>query len=166
MEPVTPEQTDPILTLVLIAISAIFSLLTAGALWLKKKGLEQTERATGIKASDGASKTIDQIITTVIAYAEEQARKYARGLSTSAPATGADKLQVAKSAARSIAPAGILESVSEEQLEILIEAKLQSLRPSMSPPSLPPVPRSSLPPPPSIPSGFTLPTPVPPRRNP
>jgi hypothetical protein len=93
-----------------------------------------------VKLTDEQLAQVDRAVTIGIGYAEEQALKKLRGLVEEGPVSGAEKLEVAKSAARSIAPAATSD-VTEKQLEIAIEGKLKSVLPPPLPPDRPtPVP--------------------------
>jgi hypothetical protein len=164
----TPEQSEALLTALLFLVGGLAALLTTVAVTLGQKVVRHLSALSGVQVSADQQLKVDQAITAGVAYAEEQARKFARELILEGPRTGEEKLEVAKTAARSIAP-GALASTSDQQLSILTEAKLQSLRPSQAPPggSVPPssfVPR--MPPPPTFSTIETRPTPMPPRRNP
>jgi len=151
----TPDDAQSLSAAVMLAIGALFSLILVFGLRLARKATKQFEVATGIKLTEAQHRTIDDVVTKGIHLAQEHARKVARGLLTSASVTPQDKLEIAKSAARSLAPKALAE-VSEDQLEILIEAKLASMRPPPDPsarrlqPSSP-APRHSIPPPGAIP---------------
>jgi hypothetical protein len=163
----TPEQAEALLTALLLIVTALAALLTTFAVTLGRKVVRHLSALSGVQVSADQQQKVDQAIAAGVAYAEEQARKFARELIREGPRTGEEKLEVAKTAARSIAP-GALASTSDQQLSILTEAKLQSLRPSQAPPagaeSASFVPR--MPPPPTFSTLETRPTPMPPRRNP
>jgi len=164
----TPEQSEALLTSVFLIVAALTVLITSFAVNIGRKVVKHLSALSGVQVSAEQQAKVDQAITAGVAYAEEQARKFARELITEGPRTGEEKLEVAKTAARSIAPAA-LASVNEQQLAILTEAKLQSLRPSQAPSggSVPPssfVPR--MPAPPTFSTLDTRQTPMPPRRNP
>jgi hypothetical protein len=92
-----------------------------------------------IKLEETHLQQLDRAVAIGIGYAEEQAVKKLRGLVPDGPVNGEQKLEVAKSAARSIAPAAT-KDVSEKQLEIAIEGQLKSLIPPAGPSaSLPPL---------------------------
>jgi hypothetical protein len=166
----TPEQAEALLTALLLIVTALAALLTTFAVTLGRRVVRHLSALSGVQVSAEQQQKVDQAIAAGVAYAEEQARKFARELIREGPRTGEEKLEVAKTAARSIAP-GPLASTSDAQLSILTEAKLQSLRPSQAPPSPDSVsPASSfvprMPPPPTFSTIETRPTPMPPRRNP
>jgi hypothetical protein len=163
----TPEQAEALLTALLLIVTALAALLTTFAVTLGRKVVRHLSALSGVQVSAEQQLKVDQAITAGVAYAEEQARKFARELIREGPRTGEEKLEVAKTAARSIAP-GPLASTSDAQLSILTEAKLQSLRPSQAPPggadNASFVPR--MPAPPTFSTLETRPTPMPPRRSP
>jgi len=148
----SPEDVDQLQAAAAIAITAIFALLTVGALWLGQRALAKLSATTGIKTSEAQEAKLRQVIATSIAYAEEWAHKAARGLIATGPRNSASKLMKATTTARSIAPPGLLSDVSEEQLEVLTEATLQSMRPAPPTPTpLPSLSPSRFPPPSRIP---------------
>jgi hypothetical protein len=162
----TPEQSEALLTALLLIVTALAALLTTFAVTLGRKVVRHLSALSGVQVSVEQQLRVDSAIAAGVAYAEEQARKFARELIVEGPRTGEEKLEVAKTAARSIAPAA-LASVNEQQLGILTEAKLSSLRPSQAPPgSVPPSFVPKLPAPPVFTTLEARPTPVPPRRNP
>lgn len=81
-----------------------------------------------VKLSEEHLRQVDRAVAIGIGYAEEQAVKKLRGLVPDGPVNSEQKLEVAKSAARSIAPAAT-KDVTEKQLEIAIEGQLKSLMP-------------------------------------
>jgi len=168
LEHLTPEQSEALLTAMLVLVTGLAALLTTFAVTLGRKVVRHLSALSGVQVSADQQARVDSAIAAGVAYAEEQARKFARELILEGPRTGEEKLEVAKTAARSIAP-GALASTSDAQLSILTEAKLASLRPSQAPPggSVPPsslVPK--LPPAPVFSTFDTRQTPLPPRRNP
>jgi len=150
MDNLTSEDATTLLAAAAIAITAIFALLSVAAIWLAKKALAKFSEVTGFKVEAQQEATIIRVVRRVIAYAEEQANKLARGLIKIGPRNGREKLELAKSAARSSAPPGLLSDVSDEKLELLIEAELQSMRPA-TPTPLPLLSPSRFPPPSRIP---------------
>ena len=117
------------------AITAIFAAIGIVAVYL-------AHRALGAKLSRDQLDMLDKVLNSVLAYAEEQSHKAATGLLAEGPRTPAQKLEVAKSAARSIAPKELAHT-DDRALEVLLEAKLQQQRPTSSHPparkTLPPV---------------------------
>jgi hypothetical protein len=161
MDNLTADEADQLLTLTLIAITALFAVLSAIGLWLGRKAVRYVAALVGIKESDQLEKMADGAITAGIHLANEWAQKTARGL-IKGPTTSEAKLEVAKHTARSLAPEALV-NVPDEKLEVMIEAKLQSMRPWLPPSSSSPT-SFSLPPPSKVPSFRPLlRTPIPPK---
>jgi hypothetical protein len=162
MDNLTSEEADQLLSLTLIAITALFAVLSAIGLWLGRKAVALLKVHVGVATAERVGAFVDSAITSGISLAEVQAKKFARGAIKEGPRTGPEKMEAAKTAARSLAPAA-LSDVGDEKLELLIEAKLQSMQPWMvpTPGSLPP-PTFSLPPPAPLPD---IKTPIPPKRR-
>jgi len=170
LEQLTQEQAAQLLAATLLVIAGLFGALTSIVLVYGKRALKDLSKLTGIKLSAEQEDKILGAVRASIAYAKEQAEKFAAGKIKEGPRTGEEKLEVAKIAARSLAPAA-LANTTDQQLTILTEAQLQLVRPSLPPPqsadSTPPsslVPR--MPAPPVFTTFETAKTPVPPRRNP
>lgn len=118
--------------------------LSAGVTWLCVK--------LGWQLSDRRKQQLNDAFMTAIAYWEEQTHK---GLDKK----GAEKLALAEQTARSLAPRAF-KGISTDVAKVLLEAKLQSVRPLLPrTSSIRPVP-ISFPPPPALP---VLQTPIPPR---
>jgi hypothetical protein len=132
MNPATIEQTSVVLPFLLtplnIAITLVFAVLGIVALVYVHKAVAYLETLTGVKLSEQQKQDIDDAVITGIHNADEQAHKFARGLIPEGPTTPEQKLAVAESAARSIAPAA-LASVTSTQFQVRAEAALASIRP-------------------------------------
>jgi hypothetical protein len=76
---------------------------------------------------------VEPLVRKSVAYAEEQASKYLRGLAEQGPRSGAEKREVAKHAARIL---GV--KASDEQLEVMIDAEVQQVKRTASSSILPP----------------------------
>lgn len=116
---------------VLAALAAVFAALTAGLIVLVRKGVRAFEKWTGstIPASVGAG--LEQFARMGAGYAEEAARKYLTGKITTGPKSGTEKLALAVSTARSLAPDG-LAKFDDDQVVVAVESQLPSIRPPMS----------------------------------
>lgn len=122
---------DPVNT----GITLVFALLATVALFYVHKLTNYLADLAGVKISDAQHQEIDDAVMKGIAYAEEQAHKAVSKTSSQ------EKLQIAETAARSIAPKALAET-SSEQFQVRAEAALQSVRPLMTAPT-----SSSMPPP-------------------
>jgi hypothetical protein len=166
-EHLTQDEAAQLLAATLLVSAGLFALATSIAVVYAKKVLKHLSELTGIKVSAENEEKIVDAVRRSIAYAKEQAEKFAAGKIHEGPRSGAEKLEVAKTAARSLAPAA-LANTTDQQLTIITEAELQIVRPSLPPPagadSSSLVPR--MPPPPTFTTLETRPTPMPPRRNP
>lgn len=174
MPDLSPEDLATLQTALLALAAAAFSALAILAIAAGRKALSYLSALTGIKQSEALNSIADNAITASIHYAEEWTDKQIRKLGQ--PVGGAEKREVAKTFARSIAPQA-LAHVTEDQLDMLVDAKVQSMRPFM--PSSPPagIPSvnppgagttyraTSLPPLGPVPSFPSSPTPVPPKRT-
>jgi hypothetical protein len=151
------ELTQDDVPTILIAIAAVGSLLAAAGLWLVRKLVRQVETRFSVKLPAEFVASIEKYPAMAAALVEEQARKWVQGLVKDAPKTGPEKLAAAVSYARELAPDG-LQTYSDKQIELAVEASLPELRAKVSaapPPqpgakSMPP-----LPPPPAMPSEGT-----------
>lgn len=116
-------------TAILGALAAVFAALTAGLIVLVRKGVRAFEKWSGttLPASIGAG--LEQFARMGAGYAEEAARKVLLG-KQDGPKTGAEKLVMAVTTARSLAPDG-LSTFSDEQVATAVEAQLPSIRPPM-----------------------------------
>lgn len=129
----TTDQLSAILPLLLnplnIAITLVFATLGTVALVYAHKAVTFFEKIAGVKLSDAQRQDIDDAVIKGIHYADEQAHKYALKLIPEGPTTPEQKLQVAESAARSIAPQALAD-VTSTQFQVHAEAALQSIRPA------------------------------------
>lgn len=146
-------------------LSGIVIALVPLLLILARRCAQYLAKLADTKLSEDHLRQLDHAVEAGILYAEEQARKRLLGAAGSGPSTGAEKLEVAKSAARSMAPAALAD-VGDQQLEMNIEARLSRVRPSLARSSYPP----ASPPPPSLAPHEMYPpappTPLPPLRRP
>lgn len=92
------------------------------------------------------TKVTSETALAAVAYAEEQASKFAKGLIATGPGTPQEKLAVAKEYLRTLAPAAVA-ALSAIQIEQVIEAAVNIYRAQKTKSvSLPPVPPSLRPP--------------------
>lgn len=135
MPDLSPEDLATLQTALLALAAAVFTALGVLAIAASRRALKYLSALTGVKESDALQSSIDNAITGGIHYAEEWADKRIRKIGAK-DVDGDDKRSVAKDFARSIAPKALAE-VSETQLDMLVDAKVQSLRPLMSAPISP-----------------------------
>jgi hypothetical protein len=167
MPDLSPEDLATLQTAALALVAAAFTALSILAIAAGRRALKYLSQLTGIKESDALQQLGDSAITAGIHYAEEFCNKKIRELGSARSVEGEEKRAIAKNVARSLAPAA-LASVSEDQLDMLVDAKVQSMRPFMglSPTGTSVAPpagttyRASFPPAPQLPA---LKTPIPPR---
>lgn len=123
-------------------------LLLGFLLWVGHKAIQIYERVSKTRASAEQRARVAEAIRRVASLANEKAHKYQKGLTATGPATSAEKMTVAKEAAKTWWPE-VFDKMPEDKLEALIESELPLLRAptlslspsgslSMSPPSLPP----------------------------
>lgn len=142
---------------ILIVIGAVGSLLAAAGLWLVRKLVRHIEVAFKVKLPAEFVAQLETFPRMGAALAEEQFRKWVQGLVKEGPKNGPEKLAAAVSYARELAPDG-LQTYSDKQIELAVEASLPELRarvsaaplPQPGSKSLPPLPRA-----PGIPSDLT-----------
>jgi hypothetical protein len=172
LDQLTPEQAQALLTAVLAAIAGLFALILALAIPLARRALKHLSDLAGVKVSEQQMQVLDSVLTAGVNLAKEQAYKGAKGLIVG-PKNGAEKKEIAKQAVLSLAPPALAESLraDETKLDMLIEAKLQSLRPWSAPEDAshdPLVTSASQRPqsyslaPPAVPR-LSIPTPIPPK---
>lgn len=155
LDQLTPEQAQALLTAVLAAIAGLFALILVVAIPLARRALKHLSEITGVKISEQQMQVVDSLLTAGINLGNEAARKWAKGLISGPKPTGEVKKQIAKDAVLSLAPPALAESLKAEpeKLDMMIEAKLQSMRPwsearSSEPPfslAAPPAVRMSIP---------------------
>lgn len=115
---------DPLHT----GITLAFVVIGLVALFYVHKATRYLADLRGIKVTDAQQQMIDDAVMKGVAYAEEQAHKLATKITDG---QDVDKLHLAETAARSIAPQA-LTGVTTEQFQVRAEAALQSMRPVMA----------------------------------
>lgn len=124
----TPETRATLADLALVAIAALVPILVH----YLRRGYARLADAVGVELSAAQRAQLDWAISQGVAYAEEWARQQvaASGWRPS----GQDKLDVALSQARAVAPEAVGQRARGELVR-LAEARLATLRPSMRPPA-------------------------------
>lgn len=115
----TPEVIELLVTIV----SLLLLLATPWLIMVAKRAAKSLADLSGVKVTAQQEAALESAVRRGVSYAEEQAHKLVRGLAKEGPQTGLQKLEVAKSAARSIAPKA-LRDVGDRELEVLIEAEV------------------------------------------
>lgn len=121
-----PEIIDGVITAV-VAIVAPLLLLAV------RQAVAYLEKISSVKLSEQSRQDIEYAIDTAIRYAEEEARRRAR--TGDFPLRGENKRNLARVKARSFARDG-LHQIADIDLNDLIDARVNTLRPSMHPPAL------------------------------
>lgn len=118
--------TPAIVELLLEALAAV---VLSFLLWAGNKAIGLYEKVSKTKVSAAQKLQVLATIRASASYADEQAHKYAKGLIASGPATGAEKMVVAKEVARAAEPVLLHpDQVGDQRLEVLIEGELPGLR--------------------------------------
>lgn len=142
--------------LILIAGTAAGTALAAAGLWLVKKLISKVESTFHVKVPAELVTALQKFPAMGAAYAEERFRQWVQGQVKDGPKTGQEKLALAVTTARELAPDG-LQQFSDKQVQLAVEAALPELRARVS--AAPPPERGakSLPPlgAPPIPSDAT-----------
>ena len=139
--------------LVILASDAFFGVLSFAALLYARKAAQALARVAGVQVSDEELKHLEQYVRIAIAYVEERAHKYFRGMADDAPQTAAEKQSEAVKVARELAPDG-LQRYSDEKVAIVVDAKVQEMRAAQPPLAVTSV-ASILPPPLPPPRGLS-----------
>lgn len=143
-EQLTPELA--LIAAVLAAIGVFFALLLAWLRPLLRRALKHLSEIADVKVSDQQMQVLDSVLVAGINLGNETARKAAKGLLEGGirKLKGEEKKEIAKQAVLSLAPPALAESLAQEpgKLDMLLEAKLQSMRP-WDLPELPPSSDSS-----------------------
>jgi hypothetical protein len=159
----TPEVVDAGLVL----FAAVVVLGTPWLIVFCRRIAQSLGKLVGVQLTAEQLVLLDRAVEQAVAYAEAQARKKLHGLAKDGPATGAEKLELAKGVVKESVPGH-----SDREIEVAIEARVQKVRAST--PTMMSLPPPSMPPPMSIPSidytsttGTTgTPTPLRPPRKP
>lgn len=145
--------------LLVIASGAAFTILLSAALMYARRAALSLAKLASVELRDEQLRQLDAYVAKAVAYVEEQAHKYLRGMVKQAPSTGQEKQELAARIARELAPDG-LKHFSDKAVAVVIDAAVQDRRVSLTP-----IAHLSVPPP-SLPPMPALPTPMPPRRSP
>lgn len=155
-------MTQEVVNALAMLLGGAFAVMLAVALLYARRIAQYLASLAKVQLSEQQLQQVDRAVEIGISYAEELARKKLLGLVEQGPTTSAQKLEVAKTASRSVAPAALAD-VADAQLEMSIEAHLSRVRPSLAMHSLAPPAQSVMSTEPYTPARTT---PLPPIRRP
>lgn len=124
-------------------ITGISSVLVPVLIYALRRFLNYLERNYQIRVEQKTKTDLEWALTSAIHFAEEEAR---RRLTHGYKVVGEEKRDVARRTARSLMP-DKLHYLADGQLNDLIDSRVNTLRPSMSPPPPPTFNISVAPPP-------------------
>jgi hypothetical protein len=140
-----------------LLLTALVTVLTPVIVMLVRRGVKHLEKMADVQLSEKQLKQIDWAVETAIRYTEEVARKRLAAGQLQ-PMSGEAKREVAVTAARSLAP-DRLHTLSDTQLEDVIDARVNKLRPALfaskyPPPASSPPPATEVPRAPAVPRSY------------
>jgi hypothetical protein len=138
-----PDTTKLLFEALAVLLTALVTVLTPLIVLAVRRGVRYLGKMADVQLTEKQLKQIDWAVETAITYAEEQARKRIVAGKLQ-PMSGDAKREVAREAARSLAP-DRLHTLSDGQLEDVIDARVNRLRPKLIASNYPPPP-SVLPP--------------------
>jgi hypothetical protein len=136
-----PQLRDALLNAGALLLTGLFTVLTPIILVLVRRGVRHLEKMADVQLSEKQRQQIDWAVETAITYTEEQARKRMLAGKDPEPMNGNAKRVVARETARSLAP-DRLHQLTDEQLEDVIDARVNRLRPALIASNYPPPPIS------------------------